>query len=83
MISRGLKRYGCYDNWKLDNPYDNEVESYESEQFGYWSMDDTLVLKFDEKIKEYKGDNLEDYAEELADEMGLSFSYERSLERGL
>ena len=76
-------KYGNYDNWKLDNPYENEVESYESEKFGYWHMNDTLVMKFNDLIEAYKGNDLEDYAENVADELGLSFSYERSLERGL
>mgnify|MGYP000506767652 CR=1 FL=1 len=76
-------KYGNYDDWKLDNPYENEVESYESEKFGYWSMDDTLVMKFNDLIEEYKGNDLEEYAENIADELGLSISYERSLEVGL
>jgi hypothetical protein len=83
-ITEVLKmKYGNYDDWKLDNPYENEVESYESEKFGYWSMDDTLVMKFNDLIEEYKGNDLEEYAENIADELGLSISYERSLEVGL
>ena len=53
-------KYGNYDNWKLDNPYENEVESYESEKFGYWHMNDTLVMKFNDLIEAYKGNDLED-----------------------
>lgn len=71
-----------YDNWKLASPYDDEhdIEIFETEKFNYVSNDEVQINEFDDKIKIAVNDDclylhicdsLEEYAEHLADELGL------------
>jgi len=71
-----------YDNWRLSSLYDNEhdIEVFETERYGYVSNDENQVNEFDDKIRLAEKndcmylhicDSLEEYAEELADELGL------------
>jgi len=71
-----------YDAWKLASPEENDhgIEIFETEKFNYVSNDEDNINDFDHKmnlaIKDdcmylHICDNLEEYAEHLADELNL------------
>lgn len=78
-----------YDDWKLATPWDNEpdIEVFKAEKHDYYSINHDTVIDFDlqmlkaEKLGyvgyDTKEDFLEDFADNLADELGLHF-YESS-----
>lgn len=80
-------RYGNYDNWKLATPWDDvvEIEVYKVEEYEYFTHDDKLANKFDDIMLQYKyhvvqkeyddrQEYLEECADNLADDLGLSYS---------
>ena len=50
-----------YDNWKLDNPYDddydNDVEVFKSLYYNYYSTDEICIISFDRKIENVANQN--------------------------
>jgi hypothetical protein len=83
-------RYGNYDNWKLATPWDDEPEMpevYETEKYGYFHTDENLINEFDSKLKAYidngarkDDDTIDEYAEELSEEMELFLSEDDCLQ---
>jgi hypothetical protein len=84
-----------YDNWKLASPYENDIclgdyDATETDKYKYFSCNYEDVIKFDlEMIEAEKmgfdgfdsqGEFLEDYAENLADELCLYEKEEDAIE---
>lgn len=76
-----------YDKWRLASPYDDEqeVETFKTEKYNFYSLDENLINKFDAEIDavEKRAIELEidpeDAAEELAEMLGLYSSEEELL----
>jgi len=71
-----------YDKWKLRSPeeFENQIEVFETEKFGYVSNEEDDINSFDNLIKLaikddciylHICDDLEEYADYLADELTL------------
>ncbi len=81
-----------YDNWKLATPWDNEpdIEVFKAEKYNYYTTDYDTVVNFDLQMLEAKKlghigyetkeDFLEDFAENLADELNLHFYEDSAIE---
>ena len=71
-----------YDEYKLATPYDNEpdYDIYKAEKYDFFTMDYDAVIEFDTKVlaaSQFRSDeDLEEFAEELAEELGLLNSEE-------
>ena len=75
-----------YDNWRLSTPYDNieDIEVFKAEKYDFYTTDYDSIVKFDleminaEKLdySEYdsQGEFLEEYSENLADDLELQTS---------
>lgn len=82
-----------YDSWKLSSPYDDEVETpevYETEKYGFFHTDESLLNEFDSKVKKFnflkvpdcyvsREEYHEELAANLADDLGLYDSPEQCL----
>ena len=81
--------WGKYDAWRLSTPWDNEreIEVFQTKNFNYYHTEEKLIEKFDKNLLMYIGDGsrkdddaVEEYAEELAEELGLFYDDYQAIE---
>ena len=77
-----------YDAWKLSSPWDDEPnlpEIYKAEKCEYYHENEELIDQFDTAYarmeNKLSSEDLEEFAEDLADNLGLDYSENEALKR--